>query len=87
MPLIVVSPYAKAGYVSHVTHDFGSILRFIEDNFNLGSLGYADSQADNLSDCFNFNQVPLSFQVIAAPHDAKYFLNDTSPPQPPDDDW
>ena len=26
VPLIVVSPYAKAAYISHVTHDFGSIL-------------------------------------------------------------
>ena len=35
VPLIVVSPYAKPGYVSHVTHDFGSILKFIEQNFGL----------------------------------------------------
>jgi len=28
VPLIVVSPYAKRGYVSHVTHDFGSLLKF-----------------------------------------------------------
>jgi phospholipase C len=86
VPLIVVSPYAKVGYVSHVTHDFGSILKFIEEDFSLGSLGYADSRADDLSDCFNFSQTPLSFQVISAPLDAKFFLNDTSPPEPPDDD-
>lgn len=42
-------------YVSHVIHDFGSILKFIEVTFNLPSLGYADSRADNLSDCFQFN--------------------------------
>ena len=28
VPLLVVSPYAKPGYVSHITHDFGSIFRF-----------------------------------------------------------
>ena len=33
VPLIVVSPYAKAAYISHVTHDFGSILKFIESTF------------------------------------------------------
>jgi len=86
VPLIVVSPYAKPGYVSHVTHDFGSILRFIEDNFNLDPLGYADSRADNLKDCFDFKQTPTHFRPIPAPFDAHHFLNDTSPPEPPDDD-
>jgi phospholipase C len=86
VPMIVVSPYAKAGYVSHVTHDFGSILRFIEENFGLGSLGYADSRADDLSDCFDYAQQPLVFHVIRAPLDARFFLHDTRPPEPPDDD-
>ena len=35
VPLIVVSPFARQGYVSHVTHDFGSILHFIEEVYNL----------------------------------------------------
>ena len=43
VPLIVVSPVRKAGYVSHVTHDFGSILVFIEEVYHLHSLGYADA--------------------------------------------
>ena len=86
VPLIVASPYAKAGYISHVTHDFGSILKFVETNFNLPSLGYADTPADNLSDCFNLSQTPLTFQTIAAPLDAAHFLNDKRPPTDPDDD-
>jgi phospholipase C len=86
VPLIVVSAYAKAGYVSHVTHDFGSILKFIEEAFGLPSLGYADAHADYLSDCFNFNQTPLQFHSIAAPLSAEHFLNDRTPPMDPDDD-
>ncbi|HZP64620.1 MAG TPA: alkaline phosphatase family protein [Terriglobales bacterium] len=86
VPLIVVSPYAKAQYVSHKVHDFGSILRFIEENFRLRTLGYDDSRADNLSDCFDYNQVPLTFKTIAAPISAKQFLQDTSAPLDPDDD-
>ena len=86
VPLIVVSPYAKAAYVSHVTHDFGSILKFVEETFSLGSLGYADSRADDLSDCFDFHQVPLSFHTIAVPVSAAHFLNDKSIPSDPDDD-
>jgi len=86
VPLIVVSPYAKAAYISHVTHDFGSILKFIEATFNLPSLGYADTPADNLSDCFVLTQSPIAFQTISAPLDAAHFINDKSPPTDPDDD-
>jgi phospholipase C len=86
VPLIVVSPYAKAAYISHVTHDFGSILKFIEANFNLPSLGYADAYADDLSDCFDLNQAPIPFQVIPAALGAAHFINDPTPATPPDDD-
>jgi phospholipase C len=86
VPLIVVSPYAKSGYVSHVTHDFGSILKFIEGVYGLPSLGYADARADNLSDCFQFDQKAREFHTIRAPHDARYFLRRKDPPLDPDND-
>ncbi len=86
VPLIVVSPYANPNYVSHVTHDFGSILKFTEEVFGLPSLGYADAYADDLSDCFNFGQRPLTFHKIRAPYDANFFLNDRRPLEPPDND-
>jgi phospholipase C len=38
VPLIVVSPYAKAAYISHVNHDFGSILKFVEKVFGLSEI-------------------------------------------------
>jgi len=73
--------------MSHVNHDFGSILKFIESNFGLPSLGYADANAlDDLSDCFDFNQTPIPFQTIQAPLSAEHFLNDRRPPTDPDDD-
>jgi phospholipase C len=86
VPLIIVSPYAKRAYVSHVTHDFGSLLKFIESNFKLPSLGFADAPADDLSDCFDLTQTPPPFQAIAAKLDASHFLADTRPPVDPDDD-
>jgi phospholipase C len=86
VPLIVISPYAKAAHISHVNHDFGSILRFMEENFALSSLGYADARADDLSDCFDFNQSPLVFHTINAPLSMSDFLNDRTPPGDPDDD-
>jgi phospholipase C len=67
VPLLVISPYAKPGYVSHVQHEQSSILRFVEDNFKLGTLGNADALSDDLSDCFNLYQKPIKFSVIATP--------------------
>ncbi|MGA2966195.1 MAG: alkaline phosphatase family protein [Terriglobales bacterium] len=86
VPLIVVSPYAKAKYISKQQHDFGSILKFIEATFSLPSLGYADAAADDFSDCFDFTQTPLPFQTIPSALKADYFLNDKTPPTDPDDD-
>jgi phospholipase C len=85
VPMIVVSPYAKQGYISHVQHDFGSILKFTEKVFGLPSLGYADARADDLFDCFDFGH-RRAFQKIEAPADANFFLNTPMPLIGPDDD-
>jgi len=47
---------------------------------------FADSPADDLSDCFDFTQTPPPFQAIAAKLDASHFLSETRPPVDPDDD-
>jgi len=87
VPLIVISPYARASHISHVNHDFGSILNLIEETFHLQSLGYADAHAnDDLSDCFDFTQTPLTFHTISAARKAADFLNDRRPPTDPDND-
>jgi len=61
VPLIVVSPYARAGYVSHVVHTTGSVLHFAEEALNVPSLGEEDARADDLTDAFDFTQAPRSF--------------------------
>lgn len=53
VPLIVASPYAKRGFVSHTQYEFGSILKFLEDNWNLGSLGATDERANSIGDIFD----------------------------------
>ncbi|MBV8723729.1 MAG: hypothetical protein JO078_08110 [Candidatus Eremiobacteraeota bacterium] len=75
VPLIVVSPYAKTGYISHSQHEFGSILKFTEENFSLPSLGTTDARADDLSDCFNFGHGRAEFKRIRAKYGAGYFLH------------
>jgi len=64
VPLIVVSKYAKRGYVSHVQHTFGSILKFTERTIGLRSLGGTDTRADDLADCFEFNSPKLKPAAI-----------------------
>jgi phospholipase C len=78
VPMIVVSPYAKRRYVSHVQHEFGSILKFTEETFGLPSLRTTDARADNLSDCFNFGQRPLRFRPIRTKYPASYFFKQAS---------
>ncbi len=55
VPMLVVSPYAKRGYVSHRQYEFGSILKFMEENWNLGSLGATDQRANSIGDMFRLN--------------------------------
>jgi len=86
VPLMIVSAYAKPSYVSHVTHDFGSIVKLIEEVFQLPSLGYADAYADDLSDSFDWSQKERIFLRIPAPHGASYFLNDHTPSGELDDE-
>ena len=62
VPLIVVSPYARAGYVSHVVHTTGSVLHFAEEALNVPSLGEEDARADDLTDAFDFTQAPQCSQ-------------------------
>jgi phospholipase C len=75
VPLIVVSPYAKPGYVSHVQHEYGSILHFTEEAFGLPSLGTTDARADDLSDCFDFSQPMRKFRPIPAKYPPAYFFH------------
>lgn len=86
VPMIVISPYAKQGYVTHVQYEFGSVVKFIENVFNLPSLGSSDKRANGLSDAFNFSQQPRAFQKIPTIYPPSYFLHRAPKYGPPDDD-
>ena len=58
MPAVVISPYAKKDYVSHVVHDHTSILSLIEHKFNLPALTNRDGAADNLLDSLDLHGTP-----------------------------
>jgi phospholipase C len=65
VPVVVVSPFSKAHYVSHVVHDHTSITRFIETRYHLPSLTARDAAADPMLEFFDFSatafRVPPSF--------------------------
>jgi phospholipase C len=87
VPILVMSPYAKKGYVSHYQHEFGSILKFVEETYGLGSLGTTDVRADDLADFFDFSQRPRKFIPIHAPVGPVYFLHKPPSNAVPDDDF
>ncbi|MGH9469450.1 MAG: phospholipase C [Terriglobia bacterium] len=83
VPMIVISPYAKPGYISHYTYEFCSVLKFVEERWGLGHLTARDHRADDMRDCFNFDQAPLETRVIAVPAHLPPFrgiLNEQTPP-------
>jgi phospholipase C len=69
MPLLVISPYAKDNYVDHGITDQTSILRFVEDNWNLGRIGdYSfDAIAGSLVPMFDFDDGPRRDLLILDP--------------------
>jgi phospholipase C len=64
VPGIVISPWSRPDYVSHVVHDHTSFLRLIETKWNLPALTARDANASNLLDCVDFTRP--SFE--APPH-------------------
>lgn len=67
IPLVIVSPYARRGLISHRVHYTGSILHFIEQTFGLPSLGKSDARSDAFDDCFDFKQQPLPYIPVHVP--------------------
>ncbi|MEW5740141.1 MAG: alkaline phosphatase family protein [Myxococcota bacterium] len=59
-PLIVVSPFARRGYVSHVPVDHTAVLRLVEARFELPALTRRDANAWPLLDLFDFEHPDVS---------------------------
>jgi phospholipase C len=91
VPCLIISPYAKMGrsgpgYVSHTQYEWGSILKFIEQVYDLpeigpASEGYTDSRSASIADSFDFKQSPRPFTPFTAKYPESYFLS-----LPPADD-
>jgi phospholipase C len=85
VPLLVISPYAKHHYVSHVQYETASVLRFAEDLYGLKQMAAADARAASPAlDCFDFSQKPRPFVPIKAPKGPGFFLSQGDDYQAPD---
>ena len=87
VPLVVVSAYTPAGTISNTRGDFGSIARFIEQNFGIseGALTFADARsASDLTEFFPAGHAGRAFKPIRAPLSEEYFLNAKPSGIPPD---
>jgi phospholipase C len=85
IPMLIISPYAKKGLVSHVHYEHGSILRFIEDRFNLKSLAASDSRATSPEKfCFDFSKPPRAFVPVKSKYDISHFLHEAPDYRPAD---
>jgi phospholipase C len=81
VPMLIVSPYARetsstqTGYISHTQYEFGSILKFIENIYGLGSLNTTDKRSTSIVDSFDFTQSPRSFKAIPSKYSREFFLH------------
>jgi phospholipase C len=64
VPAFMVSAYAREGYIDSTELDFTSILKFIEENWDLEPLAERDSKANNFLNAFDFTQPPRQPEFI-----------------------
>jgi len=87
-PLLIISSFAKRGYISHTVYEQSSILKFIERRYHLAPLTPRDAGANDMLDSFDFSQAPQPPLIlsprqcpaeppgIAMPHAYTAFDND-----------
>ncbi len=67
VPTIIISPYAKKGFVDHTPYETVSILKFIETRWGLPPLGTRDAAANDLTDAFDFAAPSEPATPVATP--------------------
>jgi phospholipase C len=64
VPCLVVSPYARPGFLDSTVNDHTSILRFVENRYGLAPLSSRDAAANDLSEAFDFTAPPRPFAPV-----------------------
>jgi phospholipase C len=66
VPSLLVSPYARQGHIDHTLLDHTSILKFIEENWDIPPLAERDAKANNFISAFDFSGSPRPPVFISA---------------------
>jgi phospholipase C len=64
VPLLIISPFAKAGYIARTVYEHSSILKFVETRYHLPALTARDGAASDMLDSFDFTQQPQSPLIV-----------------------
>jgi len=60
VPLLIISPFVKSGYIEHQQLEFSSVVKFIEEVFGLPFLTARDTNSNDMFDAFDFTDEPLA---------------------------
>jgi phospholipase C len=61
VPCILISPYAKKGFVDHTQFEHSSLCKFAETVFGLPPMSTRDAASADMTDAFDFTQQPRAF--------------------------
>lgn len=64
-PMLIISPFAKPGYISHTVYEQSSMLKFVERRYHLGALTARDAAASDMLDSFDFSQLPQAPLILS----------------------
>ncbi len=84
VPLLIVSPLAKSGVVSHTQYESGSLLKFAEQTFSLAPLAKSDARANALDDAFAFGQARRPYQPLSTHRRPADFIREAPSLKVPD---
>jgi phospholipase C len=70
VPAMLVSPYARMGHIDHTQLEHTSVLKFIEDNWNVPPLAARDAKANDFISAFDFSMQPRPPLFISASRQA-----------------
>lgn len=83
IPMLIISPYVQP-HVEHTQYETASVVRFVEDNWNLGTLHKLDERAKGLENAFDFSMTPRPFKPIKSDYSKSFFLHQPPSNVPPD---
>jgi len=73
VPSLVISPYAKQGYIDHTTYSFESWLKLVEERYGVSPMTARDAQAADMMSAFDFTQQPRQpIVLVATPSGSPY---------------